>query len=116
MDAVLAAQQAAMAGADDNAAFTREVGHPVTLALLAFGRGDYPETVSRLRAVREIAHRFGGSHAQRDVLDLTLIEAALRSGQAALAGALCAERLENRPESPLSRQFMLRTQALRVAA
>ncbi|MBK8738336.1 MAG: tetratricopeptide repeat protein [Betaproteobacteria bacterium] len=116
VDAVLAAQQAAMAGADDNAAFTREVGHPVTLALLAFGRGDYPETVSRLRAVREIAHRFGGSHAQRDVLDLTLIEAALRSGQAALATALCAERLENRPESPLSRQFVLRTQALRMAA
>jgi hypothetical protein len=116
VDAVPRRATAAMAGTDDNAAFTREVGHPVTLALLAFGRGDYRETVSRLRAVREIAHRFGGSHAQRDVLDLTLIEAALRSGQAALATALCAERLEIRPESPLSRQFVLRTQALRVAA
>ena len=115
-DVVIESQEAAMAGVDDNAAFTREVGHPVTLALKAFGTGDYAETVRRLRAVREIAHRFGGSHAQRDLLDLTLIEAALRAGQGALAKALCAERLSNRPESPLSRQFVQRTQALRVAA
>jgi hypothetical protein len=33
-----------------------------------------------LRPVRNIAGRFGGSHAQRDLLDLTLIEAAFRSG------------------------------------
>ena len=49
-----------------------------------------------LRGVREFAHRFGGSHAQRDLLDLTLIEAALRSGQAALAKALCAVDLQSR--------------------
>ena len=56
-----------------------------------------------LRRVRNIAHRFGGSHAQRDVLDLTLIEAAMRSGQQALADALSAERAAMRPTSPLSR-------------
>ncbi len=52
------------------------------------------EAVRLLRPIRNIAHRFGGSHAQRDVLDLTLIEAALRSGQKALAAALAAERVE----------------------
>ena len=55
---------------------------PVVLAIKAFGDGDYAETVRLLRAVRNIAHRFGGSHAQRDVIDLTLIEAALPRGPA----------------------------------
>jgi Flp pilus assembly protein TadD len=47
-----------------------------------------------------MAHRFGGSHAQRDVLSLTLIEAALRSGQGRLARALMAERTALKPTSP----------------
>ena len=81
----------------DNVDFTREVGQPVTLAIKAFGDGNYGETVRLLRSVRNIAHRFGGSHAQRDVLDLTLIEAALRAGQQALAAALTAERAAMRP-------------------
>jgi len=116
VDAVLRSQQAAMACGDDNATFTREVGHTVTLALRAFGRGDYSQTVRRLRAVREIAHRFGGSHAQRDLMDLTLLEASIRSGEMALARALCAERSYYRPESPLTRLLQQRSQKLRVAA
>jgi len=48
--------------------------------------------VRLLRPIRSYAHRFGGSHAQRDVLDLTLIEAARRAGQKALAAALETER------------------------
>jgi hypothetical protein len=99
--AVLEAQQEAMARDDDNAAFTREVGHPVTLAIKAFGKGDYADCIERLRPVRNIAHRFGGSHAQRDLLDLTLIEAARRAGQSALAEALSTERLSRfRPSIP----------------
>ena len=90
--AVLEAQRAAMDGAGDNASFTREVGHPATQAIKAFGDGNYAETVRLLRPVRSYAHRFGGSHAQRDVLDLTLIEAARRGGQENLAAALVAER------------------------
>jgi len=41
--------------------------------------------VELIRPVRSIANRFGGSHAQRDVLDLTLIDAAFRVGQRDLA-------------------------------
>jgi hypothetical protein len=40
-----------------------EVGHAVTQAIIAFGDGDYARTISLLRPVRSIAHRFGGSHA-----------------------------------------------------
>jgi hypothetical protein len=106
--ALLEAQSEAMHGNDDNAAFTRDVGHPLTLAIKAFGDGNYIETVRLIRPIRAIAHRFGGSHAQRDVIDLTLIEAALRSGDHALASALAAERALARPDSPLSALFSRR--------
>jgi tetratricopeptide (TPR) repeat protein len=86
------AQQAAMARGGDNAAFTREVGAPATEAVIAFERHDWARAADLLRTIRSRAHRFGGSHAQRDVLDLTLIHAAQRSGQSALAEALEAER------------------------
>ncbi|MGO4833297.1 tetratricopeptide repeat protein, partial [Rhizobiaceae sp. 2RAB30] len=105
---LLDAQRAAMEEGGDNAGFTRDVGYPLTLAIKAFGDGDFAETVRLLRPIRSIAHRFGGSHAQRDVIDLSLIEAAIRSGNAALAGALAAERFAARPDSPLSQLFVNR--------
>jgi hypothetical protein len=113
---VLQAQQAAMASDGDNAQFTREVGHPATRAVQAFGQGRYAECVDLLRPIRSQAHRFGGSHAQRDLLDLTLIEAAFRAGNDALAAALAAERAALRPASPLARQFVQRSAGLRKAA
>ena len=113
---VLAAQVDAMQGPGDNAGFTAEVGHPVALAIQAFGDRNYAETVRQLRSVRNIAHRFGGSHAQRDVLDLTLIEAALRAGQPALARALSAERAAARPTSPLAKLFVERAEQMKHAA
>lgn len=116
IERVRAAQSAAMAGAGDNAMFVREVGKPVTEAIIAFGDGRYDETVRLLRPVRAIAHRFGGSHAQRDLLDLTLIEASLRSGQTALAVALAAERIAVKPTSPLARLLADRARALPPAA
>ena len=86
------ASASAMAGPATTPPSPRDVGHAAARAILAFGAGDYAEAAELLRPIRSIAHRFGGSHAQRDVIDLTLIEAALRSGQRALAGALAAER------------------------
>lgn len=109
---LLEAQEHAMAGSGDNAGFTRDVGHPLTLAIKAFGDGDYARTVELLRPIRSIAYRFGGSHAQRDVIDLTLIEAAFRAGETHLAAALSAERAVARPDSPLSQLFMRRAAAL----
>jgi hypothetical protein len=94
---VLEAQAAAAEADDDNADFTLDVGHAATRAIKAFADGDYAGAVRLLRPVRSIAHRFGGSHAQRDVIDLTLIEAARRDGQRALAAALENERASARP-------------------
>ena len=117
---LLAAQREVMArgeGSDadgaDNASFTRDVGHPAALAVQACGRGDYTRAAALLRAIRSQAHRFGGSHAQRDLIDLTLIEAALRGGDKALATGLAAERAALKPRSPLAQRFVQRAQGLR---
>jgi hypothetical protein len=101
IDEILDAQQVAMTRDDDNAYFTKQVGHAVTLGIKAFAEGDYHQTIECIRPVRNIAHRFGGSHAQRDVIRQTLIEATLRSQQPSLAKAFVSERLQWRPESPL---------------
>ncbi len=106
--AVLDSLRLVAAGADDAAAFAREVGLSAALAVHAFGDERYAEAVELLRPLRGVAHRFGGSHAQRDLIDLTLIEAALRSGQGALARALAAERTSRFPASPLARLFARR--------
>jgi hypothetical protein len=97
---LLDAQQAAMARTVDNAEFTRHVGGPVTRALADFHQGNYVEAARALRKVRNGAALFGGSHAQRDLIDLTLLESARRSGDTRLYAALAAERLAARPSSP----------------
>jgi tetratricopeptide (TPR) repeat protein len=84
-------------GTGVNVMMTRDVGLPVCKAIRAFGRQRYAETIRLIESVRDTAHRFGGSHAQRDVLTLTLIEAAIRSGQSKLAEHYIAERTVSRP-------------------
>lgn len=51
---------------------TRLLGLPACRALMAFGRGQHPRAIALLGALPAEVHRFGGSHAQRDVLHLTL--------------------------------------------
>lgn len=115
IDTLLATQRATMESGGDNAAFTRDIGHPASLAIKAFADGDYATTVRLLAPLRAIAHRFGGSHAQRDVIDLTLIEAAIRSGDAALARHLTTARAHTRPDSPLSHLFVQRAEMVGAA-
>jgi len=113
---LLEAQQAALEGSGDNVHFLSEVGRNATLAIKAFGEGDYAQVVELLRPIRNVAHRFGGSHAQRDLIDLTLIEAAFRSGNKALGAALAAERVGMRPRSPFAQLLLARGTGLAQAA
>jgi tetratricopeptide (TPR) repeat protein len=92
-------------GEGSNQAMARQVGLPVAEALIAFGRGKHAVAIEKLQHIRPIANRFGGSHAQRDVIDLTLIEAAKRSGHRELLSALAGERAAARPRSPLARRY-----------
>lgn len=106
---LLESQRSVLAGDGDNHAFTADVGAAATRAMQAYVAGDHATVVALLRPIRSTAHRFGGSHAQRDVLDLTLVEAALRSGDRSLAAALAAERAAMRPASPLAQRFLARS-------
>lgn len=116
LERLLASQRRVMAEltapAPDNRSFTTEVGHPAALAIIAFGVGDYREAVRLLRPLRPIAHRFGGSHAQRDLLDLTLLEAARRGGEGPLVTALAHERRALRPKDPTARRALTQTVAV----
>jgi tetratricopeptide (TPR) repeat protein len=107
---LMAAVKAAVEGSGTNGMMTREVGLSVCRAIEAFGREDYDTVIDVLMPVRIHAHRFGGSHAQRDILNLTLIEAALRGGRGRLARALAAERTELKPASPFN--WLLTARAL----
>ncbi len=59
---------------------TREVGLPLADGLLAFANNRYGEAMQTIEPVRDIAGRFGGSHAQRDLLTLTMIDASIQAG------------------------------------
>ena len=59
-----------------------------------------------LYPVRALAQRFGGSHAQRDLIDLTLLAASARGLRRALGQALLRERLMAKPATPLTRHWM----------
>ena len=98
-------EQTAQSDAGINGMMSREVGVPVARAFTAFTQGQYRDTVDELMRVRTSANRFGGSHAQRDMLSQTLIEAAVRSGQHDLARKLINERLAWKPHSPLAWNF-----------
>lgn len=56
--------------------------------------------------------RMGGSIAQRDLVEWTLTEAAIRSGQRNVAPSLANERLAMRLESMVNRRFMERAETV----
>jgi hypothetical protein len=94
-----------------NHQMAREVGLPLMRGLLAFGRGDFGAACEAMHPARAQAQRFGGSHAQRDLIDQTLIAAAARAGDGharALGRALLNERMMARPVSPLTRRWIER--------
>lgn len=108
---LLAAAEQAAAGEGTNAGMTRAVGLPVVRAIEAFGRERYDETIALLMPLRYRAHAFGGSHAQRDILQRTLLEAAQRGDDPALAHALACERTALKPHCPFSWAQRRRTEA-----
>jgi tetratricopeptide (TPR) repeat protein len=92
-----------------NKTMTQDVGRPVCSAIRAFGNERYAEAIAKIEPVRDIAARFGGSHAQRDVLTLTLIEAAIRNAQPALARHYVSERLVQKQKSRWGQRLSERT-------
>ena len=111
-EAVLNATERYVRQANDaNVAMTRIIGLPFCRALQAFAQGDYDSAVDQLLPIRYRTHRLGGSHAQRDVIAWTLLEAALRAGRYKLARSLASERTALKPTSP--QNWKLMAQALK---
>jgi hypothetical protein len=97
-----AASARAAQGDDDNRAMAGEVGLPLMHALLAHAIGDHTSAVRLLYPLRRVAHHFGGSHAQRDLIDQTLLAAAVRGSDKAAGHALLNERRLAKPGTPLT--------------
>src|SRR5690606_286988 len=108
----LKAMRKAAADGGDNAYMTRKVGLPLAEAFMAYEAGRYSDCVEKIMATRGIAQRFGGSHAQRDILTLTAMHAALRGGLAGAAEAIAAERLAHKPQSPWAGRLARRAREL----
>jgi tetratricopeptide (TPR) repeat protein len=68
-------------------------------ALLAFASGDYEGAVQHLEPVADQVVRVGGSNAQREVFEDTLLQAYLRAGRVAQATTLLQQRLTRRPSA-----------------
>ena len=83
------------------AATNRKAAERAGLDLLeafgAFASGRPDRAIDLLIDIRPRANAIGGSHAQRDIIDLTLIAAAARAGDDSLARALVAERVARKP-------------------
>ncbi len=108
----LAAMRETAASDAEAAWLYRTVGIPVVEALAAFHRGAYEETVALLLQTRFDLWQIGGSYAQRDVIDWTLTEAAVRGGQRDVALSLAHERLGARPRSAPNRRFLHHAEAI----
>jgi tetratricopeptide (TPR) repeat protein len=74
----------------------REVTLPLAQGIDAFARGNYSEATRLLGPLYPQLTRIGGSHAQREVFEDTLLEAYLRAEQFDQAEAMLRARLKQR--------------------
>ncbi|XP_067855788.1 tetratricopeptide repeat protein 38 [Heptranchias perlo] len=93
----------------------RDLGLPICQAITEFANGNYSRTVDLLNPVRYQIQNIGGSNAQRDVFNLLLIHAALKSDSRShqkLARCLLVERDTFRPNSPMTERLVRKAIAL----
>lgn len=70
--------------------------------LAAYGRGDWAAAIAGLDSALTETVRIGGSRAQRDLVENTLLAAYLKDGRAADARRLVAARADRRPSVPVA--------------
>jgi hypothetical protein len=83
----------------DHAVRLRRIGLPAARAALAFAGGRYGEVCDLLAPALPAAEVMTGSRAQREILALTLAEAAVRDRRRSLARELLEPRLAAKPAS-----------------
>jgi len=115
-DELMAICRAQAAGTSEAAGLPFRITLPHIEGFRAWHQGNFTKAVERLHPVRHIAHAFGGSHAQRVIIDWTLTDAAIRSGMPDVAEALAAERLAIKPNGHINRTLMLRARQIRQSS
>ncbi len=105
-ETVLAGMKRSAAAGGELVAAYRDVAIPVAEAMAHFAGQDYGATVDGLLGARADIWRMGGSIAQRDLVEWTLTEAAIRAGKSNIALSLCNERMASRPKSAVNRHFL----------
>jgi tetratricopeptide (TPR) repeat protein len=90
-----------------NRAVAKRVGLALLEGFTSFAAGRFDDAVEVLSAARAAAGAVGGSHAQRDVIDLTLIASAARSGRNEYANALVDERVRRKPAGQRATEQLL---------
>lgn len=108
VDRIVSAYRKGTTGGSEATEWGRRTGLSLLEGFTAFWNGDYESAVDRLHGARLIVNSFGGSHAQRDIIDWTLAESAIRGGMGDLAEAFANERLAIKRHSPMNRGFLER--------
>jgi len=75
---------------------TASVAAPLVEAAAAFGAGDFPGTLALLEPIQDQMHRMGGSHAQWELFEETMVVCYLRLGRREQAIRLLRKRLAHR--------------------
>jgi tetratricopeptide (TPR) repeat protein len=88
-----------------NRDISAEVGRHLLRAIAAFSEGKFVETIDLMLPIRYQIRRIGGSNAQRDLFNQTLIAAAIGANRLPLARALLAERVALKPNSRTARRL-----------
>ncbi len=97
---------------DDNAQVAASVGADAAEALVAYKAGDMGRVCDLLLPIRYHLHAMGGSHAQRDLFAMVLLDATIQDGRAKVAHALAAERLCRMPGNTWSQTAYDRSMAI----
>jgi hypothetical protein len=102
----LAAQGHAVAGT---------VALPLIRGAAAFAAGDYAAALAHIEPVDGEIHRMGGSHAQWEIFEETMVVCHLKLNHPDAATTLLRRRLQRRP-SPRDQQWLDQARSLAASA
>lgn len=111
-DALRAAMTQSAMGDGELARVYRDVGLPVIDAAAAMVHGAHGRAADHLLPVRADLWQMGGSKAQRDLVEWTLLVAATRAGKRDVAVSLANERLALRPHSAVNQHLLDEARAI----
>jgi hypothetical protein len=87
---------------DSGRSVTGDVVPRLAAGLDAYGRGDWKGSIAALEPALVETVRIGGSRAQRDLIENTLLAAYLKDGRPAVARFLVENRIDLRPSTPVA--------------